>query len=182
MTRRGAGRDTGESTVAVTEASERAAFLLGWVKLTLTPPPIACSSQAEGPRSLAGGPAGDGNAGGGVDSGATSGTDGGRSRAKEDTQAERINANNRKTRRHTRLGTITNASAQAVTPDAPGARECQAEGGGTAEWSEALPAGPGHVWFHVPSARLVGELPTSWVAFSGVSGGILADVSPHGWG
>lgn len=35
----------------------------------------------------------------------------------------------------------------------------------------------GRVWFHVPSATLVKELPVDWVAFARVSGGILADVS-----
>ncbi|CAM9539215.1 unnamed protein product, partial [Laminaria digitata] len=31
------------------------------------------------------------------------------------------------------------------------------------------------LWFHVPSARLVAEVPDDWVAFGPVSGGILAD-------
>lgn len=38
-------------------------------------------------------------------------------------------------------------------------------------------AGPGSIWFHAPSARLATELPRDWVAFSPISGGILADVS-----
>lgn len=43
--------------------------------------------------------------------------------------------------------------------------------------TRVLRAGPGQVWFHVPSARLVRELPEAWVAFARISGGVLADVS-----
>lgn len=171
MAVRGAERDTGESTA--TEASERAAFLLGWVKLSLTPPTSAERPHGEDSHAV-GSAASNGNDGAGVDQGTT---------RPEDTQAGRSNGKNGKngtngkTRRQTRRGTDANAS-QAVTP-LPGAREDQAEGGATAEWSGVLSAGSGHVWFHIPSARLVEELPTSWVAFSGVSGGILADVSRY---
>lgn len=38
-------------------------------------------------------------------------------------------------------------------------------------------ADPGSIWFHAPSASLARALPKHWVAFSSVSGGILADVS-----
>lgn len=38
-------------------------------------------------------------------------------------------------------------------------------------------ADPGSIWFHAPSASFARELPKHWVAFSSVSGGILADVS-----
>ena len=39
------------------------------------------------------------------------------------------------------------------------------------------PVGCRRLWFHVPSARLVAEVPGDWVTFASVSGGILADVS-----
>ena len=73
-------------------------------------------------------------------------------------------------------------SSQEASPPLLGAREYRAEGGRTVEGARSgfLPASPGHVWFHVPSARLLEELPASWVAFAGVSGGILADVSRSG--
>lgn len=54
--------------------------------------------------------------------------------------------------------------------------EGKAETRGTTGSPRVLTAGSGRVWFHIPSARLAKELPESWVAFSGVSGGILADV------
>lgn len=180
-------------------ASERAAFLLGWVRLALAPPPTGAESaqQEEGrPHHAAGGRRSVGNDNGsneggtGFDEGsASTGQEAATRRTEKDTQAGRINPGNGENGepgRRTRRGPLTNAPG-AVTP-LSGARGDRTEGGGggTATGaSEVLPAGPGHVWFHVPSARLVEELPTNWVAFSGVSGGILADVSRvsrHAWG
>ena len=54
------------------------------------------------------------------------------------------------------------------------------EGGvplGGASVGSVPPLGCSRLWFHVPSARLVVEVPEEWVAFAPVSGGILADVS-----
>lgn len=59
-----------------------------------------------------------------------------------------------------------------------GFREGSGASEGIRQGISMIQAERGSVWFHIPSATFAKELPEDWVAFAGVSGGILADVSP----
>lgn len=199
-TRDGTGESAAEAEAeaaakAVVLASERAAFLLGWVKVALTPPPAGVGSSREvlGRRSVGaagGNGGGNGNDGAGSDSGSTGEAQRGSAIGTQDTHdAGQINGNSHgntrgRRARHgtTAVSNVSQSQPAVFPPPGAGKRDDRAGGGMPAEGSRlgVLPAGPGHVWFHVPSARLVEELPTSWVTFGGISGGILADVS-RGW-
>lgn len=80
------------------------------------------------------------------------------------------------------IGDSSDAVVRICGGDVPRARGGGKGGEEEAAGEATVPhAIPGHVWFHAPSAKLVTELPENWVAFSHVSGGILADVSPPLW-
>lgn len=205
MLERGVAADAGNATAV---SLERNAFLLGWVRLALAPPPAGAAAEttpqgdgredAQPPRERAI-DSDHGESDGGLAQGGGAPRRNGHAAEKvvndetHETTGEARDWNSRRQQEQKKTTTHnmnkTREGPSAATPPTitpreetapPSLRvgEDEAERGATTttESQRVLRAGRGHVWFHVPSARLATELPESWVAFSGVSGGILADV------
>lgn len=168
-----------EGGVATTE---RKARLLGWVPLDLTPPPRAVETGA-GAEAVAGAAAGvwvEAGMGMGVEPevgvgvravtsdrclspGRSDGTDSFSSSPGRGVSKARVSQAGGTSARNAVV-------PEASVPKGSVVKEGVTEGG--------MPqVGCGRLWFHVPSARLVADVPEDWVAFAPVSGGILADVS-----
>lgn len=213
-----AGGDADRRAASV--ASEQNAFLLGWVRLALIPPPslpAAAAPMANGAEKF--GPEGgenrhptartsdDDRGGAGLGEPATiavalvrhSGAQNGRApgngngsgtrKMQEELrrEPERPLAGRRKRRKKASCAgsakapqsktTTTTATLSGVKETLTGDEDERRGRTATKRETHVVLADPDQVWFHVPSARLVSELPEEWVAFTRISGGVLADVS-----